>query len=341
MELHFHLDSRNLSLMKVTEAEFSMNGTHICTLPWDSNVNPKSSVLVDNDYNIAYNTDCVPGRLCHVPSQLFRDNINKCVSATLQTKMSTEEFVSQCPLSCKKTVSFLNSYPIVTPLSKNQFMFTGSQGQNEADVDVIITCAGRPDSFVKSVPMGSLVIKLPCGCAIHYQGFDQSANGVVTATCSPREGSDNFTPVNLTHVIPVHWIQDQEILKNFTILELDLLELNATDDLLNFGIANMTANVKEPGKFDADEETCKTSGKPDDAISSRTMGVIFGLCAILPTLLTIFLAYELRKLSEKVRLLNEPIQCQEFNTNGTHKVQGINYTTTENEYEDAEYSSIF
>lgn len=195
-------------------------------LPTSSNAGEDTYALVDVVQSIAYESDCKPAQLCHIPTALHPRKVSRCVTAVFNWERFKgkgdvqQDLIKYCPVKCSSVDKFKkDSLVHVTPF---QFLWFSGDDSNKAGVGIncstssslspATTGANYLVYQAKSRGFGAQEFEINCNCHISHNTNIHKPKPC-DAIIKPRIQDT----VQITQVAPIQWYSSaaQKQIKEF------------------------------------------------------------------------------------------------------------------------------
>lgn len=185
-------------------------------------------VLVDLMRNVAYESDCKPGKLCHIPTAMHPRRISPCATAAFNWERLKgnkndslfEDLINFCPIKCIPVHKFkAESFKHIAPSQYLWFVGGNSRVRKFATIDC--TSSSHPSAAgykIKVLPpsYGSQKFEISCDCSVQLgNGVPNSPKQVFNP--KPCNGLRPYKDQNLVQVAqlaPVQWYSPNLLIKN-------------------------------------------------------------------------------------------------------------------------------
>lgn len=201
----------------------------------DSEVLPKLKesediyVLVDLMRNVAYESDCKPGKLCHIPTAMHPRKISPCATAAFNWERLKgnkndslfEDLINFCPVKCNPVHKYkLESFKHIAP-SQYLWFVGGSSSRVRRFATIDCTSSSHPSApgyKIKVLPStyGSQKFEIACDCSVQLgDGTSNSPKQLFNPKpCNGLRPSRNQNLVQVAQLAPVQWYSTSILSKN-------------------------------------------------------------------------------------------------------------------------------
>ncbi|CAL8073400.1 unnamed protein product [Orchesella dallaii] len=218
------------AMIKVTPLLFSYHDEESQS-DWQCQIDPQvlplttsseTYVLVDLSKNVVYESDCTPGKLCHIPTALHPRKISRCITAaymwekSMKNKEIAKDVIKYCPLSCSPKDKYegqlidtggMDSLPTATYLWYRERV--------DDNDNVTINCSSvippYPSPVYETYQVGQMSygfqgIRISCSCQLTYQSSIYKPK--ICNSLMNQKPNYKGSPPLILHFAPVHWYQE-------------------------------------------------------------------------------------------------------------------------------------
>lgn len=178
--------------------------------------NGNAYVLIDLVKNIAYESDCKPGKLCHIPTAQHPLKVSPCATAAFNWERYIGnvtlrmELLKHCPLKCHQMNNYQRDlWKQVSP--REFFWFDGSSGNSLINV----TCSTKKGSSLSEMilvreteRLGSWTFELGCDCSLKYR-----SQVFKPKPCNAYSNNNQGIRHQTSHLSPVQWYSSDSMNK--------------------------------------------------------------------------------------------------------------------------------